>query len=99
MRLTPDEQEVRRETAFAAIRRLYAEVLPLWRFCGRGHCRRHKQCAGDIRPCLKRCWPLMPHAQQNLAHEQVKAGGPRRIAAATPTEAALRRFPPSNFVH
>jgi hypothetical protein len=46
-RLTPDEQKVQREAAFAAIRRLYAEVVPLWRSCTRGHCRRHKQCSDD----------------------------------------------------
>ena len=40
----------------------------------------------------------MPQALQNAAREQVLAGGPRRLPAATHTEQALRSFPPSNFV-
>ncbi len=98
-RLTPDEQVVQREAAFAAIRRLYAEALPLWRFCKRGYCRRHQQCSGEMRPCLERGWPLMPPALQKQAYDQVRVGGPRRLPAATHTEWHLRRDPPSNFVH
>jgi len=98
-RLTPDEQVAQREAAFAAIRRLYAETLPLWRACGRGHCRRHRRCFGAADGCLTRGWPLMPPERQKLAFEQVKAGGPRRLPPATHTEWHLRRFPPSNFVH
>ncbi len=98
-RLTDEEEVVQREAAFVAIRRLFAEVLPLWRFCRRGYCRRHKQCCGDIRPCVERCWPQMPPALQNAAHRQVIAGGPRRVPPATHMEWALRRYPPSNFVH
>ena len=81
-RLTPEEEVAQREAAFAAIRRLFAEVLPLWRFCRRGYCRRHKQCCGEIRPCVKRCWPQMPPELQNAAHRQVMAGGPRRVPSA-----------------
>jgi hypothetical protein len=98
-RLTPEEETEQREIAFAAIRQLYAESLPLWRFCRRGHCRRHKKCNGEVRPCLKRCWAQTPEPQQNLAWHQVIAGGPRHIAPATHLERALRAYPPSNFVH
>jgi hypothetical protein len=99
-RLTPDEQEAQREAAFAAIRRLYAEVLPLWRFCGRGFCRRHKQCGGkDVSPCLQRGWPLMPPEVRTRAYREVIAGGPRRMPAASQIEWDLRRYPSSNFVH
>jgi len=98
-RLTPDEQVAERETAFAAIRRLYGEALPLWRWCGRGDCRRHKRCCGDVRPCLKRGWPQMPPSIQSVAYKEVMAGGPRRLPPATHTEWELRRYPPSNFVH
>ena len=97
-RLTPDEQAAQREAAFAAIRRLYAEALPLWRSCPRGYCRRHKACSGEASTCLKRGWPLMPAELQRLAFDQVMAGGPRRLPPATHTEWHLRRFPPSNFV-
>ncbi len=97
-RTTPDEQAAQREAAFAAIRRLYGEALPLWRSCRRGYCRRHKQCAGDVGPCVARAWPLMPASLQELAYKEVMAGGPRRIAPATHREWLLRRFPPSNFV-
>jgi len=41
----------------------------------------------------------MPPALQKLAFDQVVAGGPRRVPAATHTEYALRRFPASKFVH
>jgi hypothetical protein len=97
-RATPDEQTVQREAAFAAIRRLYCEVLPLWRACARGHCRRHRCCVGDA-GCLKRGWPRMPLALQQQAYHQVLAGGPRRVQPASHKEWHLRRFPPSNFVH
>jgi hypothetical protein len=98
-RLTPDEQVAQREAAFAAIRRLYAEALPLWRGCRRGYCRRHKQCTGEAGACLKRGWPLMRPELQKLAYDQVSVGGPRRLPPASHTEWHLRRYPPSNFVH
>jgi hypothetical protein len=98
-RLTPEEEVEQREAAFAATRQLYAESLPLWRSCRRGYCRRHKLCSGDVRPCLKLCWPLMPPKLQTQAMNQVIAGGPRRVRAATHTELHLRRYPPTNFVY
>jgi hypothetical protein len=97
-RLTPDEQVARREAAFTAIRDLYGEALPLWRFCQSGHCRRHKTCVGDVRSCLVRGWPQLPQEVQIEAHHAVMRGGPRRLAPVTHTEWQLRRFPPSNFV-
>jgi hypothetical protein len=98
-RMTPEEEVEQRERAFAAIRRLYAEVLPLWRSCLRGHCRRHKNCAGDIRPCLERVWRLTPESVRQQAFKQVMRGGPRRVPPASRMEQDLRRFPPTNFVH
>jgi hypothetical protein len=97
-RLTPDEQAAQRDAAFAAIRRLYGEALPLWRFCRRGFCRRHKACIGDVQSCLARGWPHMPAELQIEAHHTVMRGGPRRLPPATHSEWQLRRFPPSNFV-
>jgi len=98
--LTPDEEVAEREVAFAAIRRLYAESLPLWRFCRSGSCRRHRPCgSGDVRPCLARTWPLVSEKLQDEAYRQVIAGGPRRIPPATHMEWQLRQFPPTNFVH
>ena len=74
-------------------------LLPLWRFCRKGFCRRHKQCSGEIRPCLKRGWQLMPAELQKKAYAQVAVGGPRRLPPSTHTEWVLRRYAPSNFVH
>ena len=96
-RLTPDEQAAQRNAAFAAIRRLYGEALPIWRFCRRGSCRRHKACSGDVRFWLNRGWPHMPPELQIEAHHAVMRGGPGRLPPATHTEWQLRRYPPSNF--
>ncbi len=97
-RRTPDDERALREAAFAAIKRLYAESLPLWRACGRGYCRRHKQCAGEAAPCVKRAWPLMPPEVQERAYEEMRRGGPRRLPPATRLEWDLRGYPPTNFV-
>ena len=96
---TEEGQQAQREAAFAAIRALYVESLPLWRVCGRGYCRRHHQCGGDGRACLARGWKLMPPHVQDEAIALVLNGGPRRLPAATRKETILRRFPPSNFTH
>jgi hypothetical protein len=96
-RSTPDEQEAQREAAFAAIRALYRQSLPLWRACGRGRCRRHRGCFGDS-DCLTRAWPLLPEAAQEAAHALVIAGGPRRRPPANHVEWMLRQYPPTNFV-
>ncbi len=93
------KEKARREAAFAAIRALYAEVLPLWRSCARGYCRRHKICAGEARACVMRSWPQLPEAVRTAAYDAVQAGGPRRVPPRTAIELRLRRFPPSNFVH
>jgi hypothetical protein len=87
-----------RDAAFAAIRRLYCESLPLWRSCARGFCRRHRCCGGDGAVCLPRTWPLMPPEVQQRAHDLVWNGGPRRVRAATHMEWVLRGYPPTNFV-
>jgi hypothetical protein len=98
-RLTPDEEVAQRELAFAAIRRLYGETVPVWLSCRRGHCRRHKSCNGNVGPCLTRSWPLLPPALQKAAYDQVCLGGPQRRPPATHMEWELRSFPPTNFVH
>jgi hypothetical protein len=96
---TPEEETKRREAAFAAIKRLYAEVLPVARACPRGCCRRHNRCFGDLGPCLKRVWALTPPQAQERAYNQVKSGGPHRLPPATSLERHLRRYPATNFVH
>jgi hypothetical protein len=97
-RLMRQDEVVQREAAFAAIRRLYCESLPLWRSCGRGYCRRHHCCIGEARSCLRRGWPLTPAPLQALACREVIAGGPQRRPPATPVERRLRSYPPTNFV-
>ena len=97
-RSTPDEQVAQREIAFAAIKRLYAESLPLWRVCGRGFCRRHQRCGGEAVKCMTRAWPLVPPEVQRRAYEEVMRGGPRRLPPATHLEQHLRGYPPTNFV-
>jgi hypothetical protein len=96
---TAEEETARRQAAFAAIKRLYAEVLPVSSTCPRGHCRRHQRCFGNLGPCLERVWPQMPPEVQERAYNQVKAGGPRQVPPATSLERGLRRFPATNFVH
>jgi hypothetical protein len=93
------ERARQRERAFAAIKKLYCETLPLWRVCGRGLCRRNKRCCGEAEACLKRGWPRFPVAEQNRAWREVGRGGPRRLPPATAMEKGLRRYPSSNFVH
>jgi hypothetical protein len=96
--VTAEGQEAQRLAAFAAIRRLYCESLPLWRTCARGYCRRHHACGGDGAVCLKRTWPLMSPQLQQQAYELVRRGGPRGVHSATRREWILRGYPPSNFV-
>ena len=98
-RLRPEEVAQHRKAAFTAIRKLYAEVVPLWASCRRGACRRHRCCGGDIRACLVRGWPLLSAQAQEAARIAVVNGGPRHVPAHTRSEWNLRRFPPSNFVH
>jgi hypothetical protein len=98
-RLKPEEAARRRKAAFTAIRKLFAEVVPVWASCQRGYCRRHCRCAGDIRACLARGWPLLSPDAREAAHIEVIKGGPRRLPPLTRSELELRRFPPSNFVH
>ena len=97
----PNEfEEVRqRNRAFAAIKKLYCESLPLWRVCARGFCRRNKCCRGNPEKCLYRGWKLFSGAEQNLAWAAVQNGGPRRLTPATAMEKGLRHYPPSNFTH
>ncbi len=99
MRLTDAQTEAQRSAAMAAVRALYAQVVPLWQLCQRGFCRRHKTCNGDRRACLARCWPLLPREAQLAAYHAVQSGGARRVPPATAIELDLRSFPPSNFVH
>jgi hypothetical protein len=91
-RRSPDDQVAQREAAFAAIRLLYSEALPLWRSCPRGTCRRHKSCAGDGASCLKRGWPLMPPELQQLAYAQAVRGGPHRRPPATHVSGSCAAF-------
>jgi hypothetical protein len=96
---TEEGRHKQKEAAFAAIRALYCESLPLWRTCARGCCRRHQTCCGDGRACLQRTWPLMPPHVQEEAYALVRRGGPRRRRSATHSEWVLRGYPPTNFVH
>jgi hypothetical protein len=91
-------RNVQREAAFAAIRRLYCEALPLWRTCAKSHCRRHRACRGDGEACLPRTWRAMPADVQQRTCELVRRGGPRRVRPATHMEWSLRGYPPANFV-
>jgi len=88
-----------REAAFASIRRLYCESLPLWRTCPQAWCRRHRCCRGDGKACLPRTWAAVPPEVQQAAHDLVRRGGPRRVRSATHMEWLLRGYPPTNFVH
>jgi hypothetical protein len=91
-------QKKQREAAFASIRRLYCDSLPLWRTCARGFCRRHRCCRGDGKVCLPRTWQVTPPEAQQQAYNLVMRGGPRRVRSATHMEWVLRGYPPTNFV-
>jgi hypothetical protein len=93
------EEAKQRHRAFAAIKKLYCEALPLWRVCARGVCRRNKCCRGDPGACLNRGWKLFSVAEQNRAWRAVQHGGPRRVPPATAMEKGLRHYPSSNFTH
>jgi hypothetical protein len=93
------EEVMQRDRAFAAIRRLYCESVPLWRVCERGPCRRNKRCCGDPEACLERGWKLFSAAERDRAWAAVQHGGPRRVAPATASEKGLRHYPASNFTH
>jgi hypothetical protein len=93
------EHAKQRERAFAAIKKLYCEALPLWRVCTRGFCRRNKRCCGEAQACLIRGWKLFSVAEQDRAWREVGQGGPRRVPAQTVLEKRLRHYPSSNFTH
>ena len=95
----PNEFEAaqQRHAAFAATRKLYAEVAPLWRVCLRAVCRRNACCRGDAEQCIMRAWDRFPVADKNRAWRAVQYGGPRRIPPATAAEKYLRRYPRSDF--
>ena len=93
------EEVMQRNRAFAAIRKLYCESLPLWRVCARGICRRNKCCRGKPETCLFRGWKLFSDAEQDGVWAAVQHGGPHHIPPATALEKGLRRFPSSNFTH
>lgn len=100
--VTDAGQEKQREAAFASIRRLYCESLPLWRTCARAYCRRHHCCLdyrlGDGKVCLPRTWRAMSEDVRKRAYDLVRHGGPRGVPSATKREWLLRGYPPTNFV-
>jgi|GEM_PF-3108269 len=93
------EEARQRNRAFATIKKLYCESLPLWRVCARGVCRRNKCCRGDPVRCLTRGWKRFSHAEQDRAWVAVQHGGPRHLPPATAMEKGLRHYPSSNFTH
>jgi hypothetical protein len=96
--LTRTDEDTQRKAAFAAIKQLYRDVLPLWNVCDRGFCRRHHCCIADARGCLPHNWPRLNPQMQDDAYRRVLAGGPRRLPPQSRIEEELRRFPPTNFV-
>jgi hypothetical protein len=85
-RLRPEEEAQHRKAAFTAIRKLYAEVVPLWASCRRGACRRHRCCGGDIRACLERSL----HVSMDHRVEPGGVGVNERAAAARRARTARR---------
>jgi hypothetical protein len=96
--LSRADEDTQRKAAFAAIRQLYCDVLPLWSVCERGFCRRHHRCAANERGCLPHNWERLSRTVQEDAFRQVMIGGPRRAPPQSRVEEELRRFPPTNFV-
>jgi len=79
------------DAAHIATHRLYCDALAFWRRCSEPTCKRHRQCLGEPTGCLVRGLPYVPPSQRLKAQKAVIAGGPRRIAPATPIEWHLRR--------
>ena len=71
--------------------RLYADALRLWRRCAQRRCRRHRCCLGESRRCFGRALPFVPPSLRLRAHQQVIAGGPRRVPLASHAEWMVRR--------
>ncbi|HEX3502954.1 MAG TPA: hypothetical protein VHU22_06150 [Xanthobacteraceae bacterium] len=95
-RYTPSEQQALYNAALAATRRIYCDVLELWRSCTKPRCRRHRRCAGEPRACLRRVYNDLPSHRHDALQAQVIAGGPRRIPPATHVEWELRQSPLSS---
>lgn len=95
-RPSPKQHQALYNAALAATQRLYCEVLELWRSCQKPRCRRHRRCAGEPQPCLRRAYFNMPADRHDELQAQVIAGGPRRIPPATQTARQLRRHPLSS---
>jgi len=95
-RYTPAQQQALYDAALAATRRLYCDVLGLWRSCKSKACRRHRRCCGEPKACLRRVYSGLPKHQRDALRAQVIAGGPRRIPPATHTEWNVRRYPVSS---
>jgi len=93
---SPKQYQARYNAALKAMQALYCEVLELWRSCQKPRCRRHQRCAGEPQPCLRRAYFDLPADRHDELQAQVIAGGPRRIAPATPMESQLRRHPLSS---
>jgi hypothetical protein len=79
------------DAAHLATHRLYCETLKFWRRCALVTCHRHRRCLGEPTGCLMRGLPLVSPAERLRAQDQVTAGGPRRLPAATHVEWCLRR--------
>jgi hypothetical protein len=95
-RYTPHQQQALYDAALAATRRIYCDVLELWRACKTPRCRRHRRCGGDAKECLARAYRSIPAAQHDALQAQVMAGGPHRVPPATHVEWGLRRSPLSS---
>jgi hypothetical protein len=92
-RHSPAKQQALMNAAREATRRLYCDVLEVWRRCADKRCRRHLRCAGDATACFRR---LDSSAIGDATIDAVIAGGPRRLPPATHTEWGVRRWPPSS---
>jgi hypothetical protein len=90
-RYTPRQQQVRLDNARAATRRLYCDVLTMWRSCADKRCRRHRRCSGDVGACFAK---IRSEQMDAAVRAAVVTGGPRRLPPATHTEWAIRRWPP-----
>ncbi len=96
-RYTPEQQQARSDAARDAVRRLYCDILELWKTCATGRCRRHRRCAGDSRACMRRVWSDIPRHRQRKIWAQVIAGGASKIPTANHAEYQMRHTPPDTI--
>lgn len=95
-RYTAAQHVARQQAAMNALRRIYCDVVGLWRSCAVRRCKRHRRCCGDAWSCLQR--GRVPASLRARIHEQVRTGGPDRLPPVNSVERKMRDDPPAGWL-